>query len=161
LHAAKRFNLYYSNQLKTVIKKQVLKANSNKFNQRLFFIKYFESRLDTVLCRAKFCVSIRQAQQYILHGKVLVNNCVIKSKSFVLKPGDLISFKLKQSNKIRNNILHYCFNKFQSKFYIPKHLCVNHKTLQIIYNELENTHFASIIQYNMQLEQILLDYKYH
>jgi ribosomal protein S4 len=50
---------------------------------------------------------MRHAQQLILHGKIVVNNALVHTKSYVLNPGDIISvpvidFKLIQINIIRS-----------------------------------------------------------
>jgi ribosomal protein S4 len=65
------------------------KQKPNLLNQRL--VKY-EQRIDVALFRVNFCQSIRAARQLIHQKKVFVNNQIIKSPFYFLKPGDI--FKL-------------------------------------------------------------------
>jgi ribosomal protein S4 len=78
LHASKRFRLFYGdfsskylkNQIKAALNKS--KAQSKFLKTDTLFLELFESRLDTVLYRSKFSISMRGAQQLIVHGKVLL-----------------------------------------------------------------------------------------
>lgn len=80
-------------------------ALKNKFRKvSSLFLEFFECRLDTVLYRSKFAFSVRNARQLILHGKILVNNKLIKTKSYVLKPGDIITIPFMNFKLIKTNI---------------------------------------------------------
>jgi len=165
LLALKKLNFFYGGSFtKKSLKTHVLKTkNKNSLNPLLFLLKSFESRLDTILYRSKFCISMRQAQQFILHSKILVNNKIIKNKAFKLKPGDLISLNIKNSYLIQKNIAAQNFftkHYRDLKIYIPKHLSINYSTLQIIFNEIENTYFFLPIPFYLHLERISLDLKY-
>jgi ribosomal protein S4 len=48
---------------------------------------------------------MRGAQQLIVHGKVLVNNKIVRSKSYMLNSGDLISIDPKHHLLIEENIV--------------------------------------------------------
>jgi ribosomal protein S4 len=93
LHASKRFRLFYGdfssnikNQIKAALNKS--KAQSKFLKTDTLFLELFESRLDTVLYRSKF--SIRRSTTNC-SWEVLVNNKIVRSKSYMLNSGDLIS----------------------------------------------------------------------
>lgn len=152
----KKFNLLYGNSLKGVIKRGVLTVKDKKVrNQNPEFLKLFERRLDVVLYRAKFCHSLRNAQQLIVHGKISVNTKKMRIKSFMLKQGDLISVDLKYSELIQSNIR-------QSKIWSipPKHLLINFKTMQIVFGDLNHTTLSLLYPFYLNLEKILVNFRY-
>jgi ribosomal protein S4 len=104
LRTLKRFKLFHGGLSKSKIKSLAKIALKNKCNFSSLFLKFFEFRLDTVLFRSKFAFSVRNARQLILHGKILVNNRVIKTKSYVLKPGDIITILFINFKLIKTNI---------------------------------------------------------
>jgi ribosomal protein S4 len=113
----------------------------------------FESRLDTVLYRSKFCMSIRTARQLISHGAILVNNQKTKNQSYLLKPGDFISVNSKYNVIIEKSIARSNIWPIP-----PKHLIVNYKTLQLIFSNICNTNMSSSFNFNLNLEKLLVDY---
>ena len=106
LQNKKKFNIFYGKILKKKLKKQVkliLCTKQNKdFNS--YLIEILESRLDSVLFRSYFSSSLRNSQQIISHGYIMVNNKIVKDKSYLLKPGDLISINPKYFNVIQKNL---------------------------------------------------------
>lgn len=157
LQETKKIRLLYGGLGKRAIKKLIkitLKKRYRKINP--LFLKLFESRLDTVLHRAKFSPSIRNATQLIVHGKILVNNKPVKIKSYLLKPGDIITINSKDSKLIETNIQ-------QSNIWPipPKHLTINYKTLQIIFGTFTNTNLSLSFSYHLNLEKILTGYYQH
>jgi ribosomal protein S4 len=142
------------NQVKAALNKS--KARSKFLKTDTLFLELFESRLDTVLYRAKFGKSMRGAQQLVVHGKVLVNNKIVRSKSYVLKSGDLISINpehhlLVEENIVRSNIWPVP----------PKHLVIKYKTMQISFGCMENANFATAFTFNLSLEKVLVNYTRH
>ena len=157
LQETKKFRLFYGGISKKHIKKLV-KITLNKKYRKInpLFLELFESRLDTVLYRAKFSPSIRNARQLIIHGMILVNHKLIKIKSYLLKPGDLITINFKYSKLIEINI------QLADIWPIPpKHLIINYKTLQIIFGTFKNTNFSLNFSYYLNLEKILTGYYQH
>lgn len=158
LHSYKRFKLFYGGFNKKKIKKFIKQA-LNKNDQtklKIMFLKLFESRLDVVLYRSKFSKSIRAARQFIVHKKIKVNNNLVKSQSYLLTPGDLISIDYKYHNLIENSIANCSIWPIP-----PKHLIINYKTLQIIFGTLDNIQFAQHFSFNLNLEKLLVDYLRH
>lgn len=158
LKAYKKLNLFYGGFAKKHIKKFITQTY-NKTNKtkklNLIFLKLFESRLDTVLYRAKFTISIKAARQLIVHGKIFVNGIKIKSPLYPLKPGDLISIDYKISSIIEKGIA-----RSNTWPITPKHLTVNYKTLQIILGALDYAILSSYYSFNFNIEKILVDYIY-
>lgn len=147
----KRVRLMYGDLGKRWVKKHInylVKKNYKK--NVILFLKSFEERLDVVLYRAKFCPSIWNAQQLIIHGKVLVNNKEINSKSYKLQLGDLISIKLEAYGFIEINI---CYATLWPL--VPKHLTVKYRTLQIIFGNIKDTNLSTMFLFNLKLEKIL------
>ena len=147
LHKKKIFNLsygglkqkYFKKHFNTVNKAKRQKiSNFNTLKQNL--LKFFESRLDIILYRAKFSLSVKSARQLIKHGHILVNNKVIKSYSYTLKTDDLIeiNYNTKSRNLIKKNI-------DKSNFWPipPKYLIINYNSLQIIFSYDKNSNFLS------------------
>lgn len=135
LRDRKIFNLFYGG-----LKKQYLKTHINKIKKKshnkLKFQNYkentfnfFESRLDTILYRAKFSHSIKSARQLILHGHILVNGKIVRTCSYLLKTNDFIEV----SKNIKSRIL-LKSNIDRSNFWPipPSYLHINYNTFQII-----------------------------
>lgn len=161
LYAYKKFKTMYGGFTKKKIKK-VLNISLNKSrvsceNAKLILLRRLESRLDTVLYRAKFCTSIRSARQIITHGKtVLVNHNKVKSPSYILKPGDLISVDFKHCNWIEASI------SIAAAWPIPpKYLTVNYKTLQIIFGTSYGDNVSTNYTFHLNLKQLLVNFMKH
>lgn len=156
LKTYKKFALFYGGFTRRSIKKYInftLKKTKTA-NINLFFLKLFESRLDTVLFRAKFGLSMRSSRQLISHGKIFVNNKKINSKLFYLKTGDTISVDSRCKNILQVNIARSNWWPIP-----PKHLIINYRTFQIIFgtlNKYSNT--STQFTFNLNLEKLLVDY---
>ena len=87
-----QFRLFYG-CLKTIYKKIAISIIKKKKNSISYFIYLMELRLDVIIYRLNLTLTIRESRQLILHGKVLVNYLIIKNPSYVLKIGDLLTFK--------------------------------------------------------------------
>lgn len=127
------FSLFYGGLKKRYLKTQIVKAvqlkNGGSFDMRHRVVQFFENRLDTVLYRAGFCLSVKEAKKFVLHKHVLVNQKYVMAGSYILKPNDLIelSDKSKPRNFVKQNLRNFFF------WPIPaKHLLINYKTLQIL-----------------------------
>jgi len=152
-NAYKKFKLYYGNLPKGLLKKQINK----KKNTRLKFLEHFEHRLDTILNRSKFSISLRNSKQLIVHGKVLVNNKLTLIPSYMITQGDLISIKPKFYSLIEKNI------KNSNIWPIPpKYLSINYKTMEIIMNsKITQTNVSIYFSFHLNLEKVLVSYRKH
>lgn len=169
LNMAQRFKLLYGGLSKKKLKKYLkdfitTKIKKKSIHTHLLFLKIFESRLDTVIFRAKFSKSLRDARQLITHEKILVNNNLVKSPSYKLLPGDLISISNNQQYIIDENLKYIvgCWLKYYAKLWPlpPKHLIINYNTKEIFFDNISTTNLASEFLFNLNLEKIILNY-YH
>lgn len=132
LHERKLFSLFYGGLKKNYFKKTIytkgFTKNSLDFRQNI--LRVFESRLDVVLYRSKFSLSIQSAGQLILHGHVLINGESVRNKSYLLKTNDVIEIALNSKSRslVKKNL-------DRSNFWPlpPKHLLINYTTLQILF----------------------------
>lgn len=58
-----------------------------------------ERRLDSTVYRLGFAESLNQARQFVRHGHIMVNGRKADIPSFLVKPGDVISWREKAMNK--------------------------------------------------------------
>ena len=163
LYQRKLFSLFYGGLTKKYLKKSILRAiniknyqNSSPIDFRHNALKFFESRLDTVLYRASFCLSIKEASQLILHGHVLVNNKTVRTKSYILQTNDLIEIapKLKSRLFVKKSL-------DRSNFWPvpPKHLLVNYRTLQILFVYSEDSNLIPVFNHYLNLNSVISNIK--
>lgn len=161
LHAGKRLQIFYGNLLKKYFKKKIKLALNkkksglkNSVKLENVFLEIFESRLDTVLYRAKFVPTMRSARQLILHGKIYVNQIQVKTKAYNLKYGDTVSLDLDCLKLYENSIVN------SLKWSIPpKHLVINYRTLHILFlGGLGSNNTANEFSFNLRLPKILINY---
>jgi len=67
-------------------------------------LQYLESRLDNVVFRAGFAITRKQSRQMVNHGHVLVNGKRVDIASYLVKPGDVITFKAKSSDFMKTTL---------------------------------------------------------
>ena len=163
LYERKIFSLFYGGLKKKYIKKKIIKSmntkvyvNSNFSDFRHNTLAFFESRLDTVLYRANFSLSIKGASQLILHGHVLLNGVRVRSKSYVLKTNDVI--EIAHNTKSRYLVKK---NLDRSNFWPipPKHLLVNYRTLQILFVYTNNSNLMPLLNHYLNLDSIVANIK--
>ena len=157
LQERKRFTLFYGGLKRKYLKKYInqIKTKKSLKNCQTFrndLIGYFESRLDTVLYRAKFCFSIKNARQLIRHGHISVNGEIVRSKNFILKTDDLI--EIANNNKSRSLIKK---NINRSNFWPipPKNLIINYKTGQILFENEKNLNFSTTFDHHLNIDSLL------
>lgn len=66
-------------------------------------LELLESRLDCIVYRLSFALTIPAARQLVTHGHILVNNKKVNIPSFICKKNDVIS--VKSNSKAKNLIL--------------------------------------------------------
>ena len=88
-----KLKLYYGILSEFVFKKYVSLALRSKFNQMSIFVSSLESRLSSFLFRTNFFPTVRRVKEYIRKGYVLVNDKPMRSLSYELIPGDVVSFE--------------------------------------------------------------------
>ena len=148
----KIFNLFYGGLKSKILNNKLREfrqktSNSSNFQNFSYdVIQHFESRLDVVLYRAKFCLSIKSARQFIFHGHVLVNKCVVKTPSYILRTDDLIeiAWNIRPRNLVKQNIMSSNFWPLS-----PKYLVINYNTLQIIFLYDKNKNFLPLFSHQL------------
>ena len=158
LRNKKIFNLFYGglkekylkNQINSIKKKKNTKLKFQNYQQNT--IKFFESRLDTILYRSKFSFSIKNARQLILHGHVLINNNIVKTSSYIVKTNDLI--EISKNSKSRLLILK---NIDRSNFWPipPSYLQINYNTLQIIIGLSQSSTFLPLFSHSLKINSLI------
>ena len=93
LQAKQRLKFYYGNMNERQFRNVFRKALQKRGNTTENFIGLLERRLDTVIYRAKFAITIFSARQLINHGHVKVNGKKVNISSFLVKEGDNIEVK--------------------------------------------------------------------
>ena len=95
LQAKQKLKAYYGNinerQFRNVYRKALSKRGDTTEN----LIALLESRLDTVIYRAKFAPTVFAARQLINHGHIKVNKKRVNIASYVVKNTDLIEVREK------------------------------------------------------------------
>lgn len=160
LITTKKFRLFYGNPSKKYVKKQINYILNKKINKNLNFklllLEIFEKRLDIILYRSKFALSLRNAKQLISHGKVFVNKVHVKTPSYKLKPGDLISINPKFYTLVEQNI-----KNSQTWPIPPKYLIINYKTLEIInHSDISKINNSTTFRSHLNIEKVLFNYSF-
>lgn len=162
LYERKAFNLFYGKLKKKYFKKYVLKAVKSKTNSKNFVdfryktLKFFESRLDTVLYRVSFSSSIKSAAQLILHGHVQVNGFPIRTRSYILQQNDLveIAHNVKSRKLVKKSLDNSNFWPIP-----PKHLLINYKTLQILFIYTNTSNLMPVFNHYLNLDSVITNIK--
>ena len=101
LVAKQKMKFYYGNmnerQFRNVYRKAIQKRGNTSEN----LVAFLESRLDTVIYRAKFAITVFSARQLINHGHIKVNGKKVSIPSYMVKAEDSIEVKEK-SKEIAN-----------------------------------------------------------
>lgn len=162
LFERKLFSFFYSIFKKKYIKKSLKASFYKKATNSITFnsykhnaLKFFESRLDTVLHRSKFSFSMKNAAQLILHGHILVNGLIVKNKSHILKTNDLIEIVAKTKSRL---LIKKSLDR--SNFWpVPqKYLIINYNTLQIIFI-LNETNVLPLFNHYLKINSLILNLK--
>ncbi len=65
-------------------------------------LQLLESRLDNIVFRTGYAITRKQARQIVNHGHVLVNGKRVDIPSYIVKPGEVITFKAGSSDYIKS-----------------------------------------------------------
>ena len=65
-------------------------------------LQLLESRLDNILFRTGYAISRKQARQIVNHGHILVNGKRVDIPSYIVKAGDVITFRASSVNFIKS-----------------------------------------------------------
>ena len=95
LQAKQKLKAYYGNINERQFRNIYRKALSKKGDTTENLIALLESRLDTVIYRAKFALTVFSARQMINHGHIKVNKKRVNIASYVVKETDVIEIREK------------------------------------------------------------------
>ena len=98
LEAKQKMKFYYGNMNERQFRNVYRKAIKKRGNTTENLVGFLESRLDTVIYRAKFAMTVFSARQLINHGHIKVNGKKVNIPSFLVKAEDSIEIKDKSKN---------------------------------------------------------------
>ncbi len=100
LQAKQKLKSYYGNINERQFRNIYRKALSKKGDTTENLIALLESRLDTIIYRAKFAPTVFSARQIINHGHIKVNKKKVNISSYTVKESDLIELNEKSKKLI-------------------------------------------------------------
>ena len=98
LEAKQKMKFYYGNMNERQFRNIYRKAIQKKGNTTENLVSFLESRLDTVIYRAKFAPTVFSARQLINHGHIKVNGKKVNIPSYLTRAEDTIEIKDKSKN---------------------------------------------------------------
>ena len=148
LQAKQKLKAYYGNinerQFRNIYRKALSKRGDTTEN----LIALLESRLDTVIYRAKFAQTVFSARQIINHGHIKVNKKRVNIASYVVKDTDLIEIREKSKK------LTFIDGALQSKEReVPEYIVADHKKMTAKFNKVPK---YDQIPYPVQMEPKLV-----
>ena len=126
LQAKQKLKFYYGNMNERQFRNVFRKALKKKGNTTENFIGLLERRLDTVIYRAKFAITVFSARQLINHGHVKVNGKKVNISSYLVKESDVI--EVKEKSRKLNIIEGSLSNKERD---IPEYIQVDNKNKSV------------------------------
>jgi len=100
LEAKQKMKFYYGNMNERQFRNVYRKALQKRGNTTENFIGLLERRLDTVIYRAKFAITVFTARQLINHGHVRVNGKKVNIPSCLITEKDTIEIKDKSKELV-------------------------------------------------------------
>jgi ribosomal protein S4 len=94
---------------------------------QFYLMENLESRLEIIIWRVHFVLSVRNSQQLISHGHVYVNGFRMTKKNYLVKKGDIITF----AQSIHPILVNYV-SRSNLWPIPPKYLEINYRIFQII-----------------------------
>jgi small subunit ribosomal protein S4 len=95
LRAKQKLKGYYGSMTEKAFHKLYVEAARRKGDTGENLIGLLESRLASVIYRAKFVATPFAARQFVSHGHIMVNGKRVNIPSYMVKPGDKIEIKEK------------------------------------------------------------------
>jgi small subunit ribosomal protein S4 len=98
LMAKQKLKGYYGNISEKQFRKYYAEAMRRKGDNGENLVGILESRLDAVIYRMKFAITVFAARQFVSHGHVSVNGQRVTVPSFMVKVGDAIEVRAKSKD---------------------------------------------------------------
>lgn len=158
----KTFNYFYGELKRKYLKKQmtaIYKTRQIK-NTRNICLEIFESRLDSVLKRAKFCSTIKDARQLVSHKHIKVNKKTETNYSCILKQGDLIEINTKSRRIVKMKLKNIFKENYHKVLWpsIPNYLTINYRTLSIVFGNIQDFNFSSLFTFQNDTDRAVQSY---
>ena len=150
LQAKQKLKFYYGNMNERQFRNVYRKALQEKGNTTENFIALLERRLDTVIYRAKFAITVFAARQLINHGHVKVNGKKVNISSYLVKEEDTIEIKDKSKKLAFIDIA--MANKERE---VPEYLQVDEKNKKIKFvrvPKFEEVPYPVVMEPNLVIE---------
>jgi small subunit ribosomal protein S4 len=100
LHAKQKLKGYYGNIGEKQFRRIYEEASRRRGNTSENLIELLERRLDAVVYRMKFAITVFAARQLINHGHIAVNGKRVDIPSYLLKDGDEVSIIGKMNDNV-------------------------------------------------------------
>lgn len=157
LKEKKKLSILYGFLPKKQLQKIYNKAYflKGRTDNNIFFL--LEKRLDIVLYRACFFNSIKNVRQFIAHKKILVNGKTITLANYTVNPGDIISIKKCDKNRVSYSIKNTVFstktnkNHKQSRFFVSNDIIQKLEDFLLISESNQKLKFYTILKNNINL----------
>ncbi|MSP48241.1 MAG: 30S ribosomal protein S4 [Alphaproteobacteria bacterium] len=125
LMAKQKLKGYYGNIGERQFRRHYDEAVRRKGDTGANLIELLERRLDTVVYRMKFVLTVFAARQFVNHGHIKVNGRRVNIGSYLVKDGDTI--EVKEKSKQLNVVLEAVQSAERD---VPDYLEVDHKALK-------------------------------
>ena len=122
LEAKQKMKFYYGNMNERQFRNLYRKAIQKKGNTSENLVAFLESRLDTIIYRAKFATTVFSARQLINHGHIKVNGKKVNIPSYLVSAEDEI--EVKDKSKDTANIVGSIVSKERE---IPEYIQMDEK----------------------------------
>ena len=101
----RKFAFFYGDLPKRAVARIMRQAGKLRGDRNSNFLSLLETRLDVTLRRAFFFSTIKTARQWIVRGKILVNNKKCLFSGYLLQPGDVVSITECSHHEFRKQCL--------------------------------------------------------
>ena len=125
LMAKQKLKGYYGNIGERQFRRLYEEAVRRKGDTGANLIELLERRLDTVVYRMKFVLTVFAARQFVNHGHIKVNGRRVNIGSYMVKDGDTI--EVKEKSKLLNVVLEAVQSGERD---VPDYIEVDHKALK-------------------------------
>ena len=150
LEAKQKMKFYYGNMNERQFRNIYRKAIQKKGNTTENLVSFLESRLDTVIYRAKFATTVFSARQLINHGHIRVNNKKVNIPSYLVRENDLV--EVRDKSKELTMIAGSMVNKERE---VPEYIQMDEKNMKvklIRVPKLSEVPYPTIMEPNLVIE---------
>ncbi|NBX74811.1 MAG: 30S ribosomal protein S4 [Alphaproteobacteria bacterium] len=125
LLAKQRLKGYYANMGERQFRRYYQEALRRKGDSAENLIQLLERRLDAVVYRMKFAITMFSARQLINHGHVMVNGKRVNISSYQVKEGDVVSLRDKAKTMATVQV-----STETAERDVPEYIQVDHKDMK-------------------------------